>query len=212
MDADHVRHVRWGLHRVVELYNPATKKVGTGYGVTDNLVLTAQHVVEGLSTCDARPLCDLGGRVGGPWRRAEVRFSASHIDVALLEMPDNPWSAAPDRGPLRWATPRDAVSCLTRGFPWLEGYEDHGVVRDATTARGRAHLDSASKRGLLTIDVDTTPLPRQLQETLSPWGGMSGAALLSDPGRELLGHHRARVATRSGSASCCAGSRTAAGC
>lgn len=52
-------------------------------------------------------------------------------------------------------------------------------MRDATTARGRAHPDSAVKRRLLTVDVDTTPLPRPLGESASPWGGMSGAAVVN---------------------------------
>src|SRR5262249_6499305 len=102
-------------------------------------------------------------------------------------MPDRPWAQAHDRGPVRWAKTDDSVPCLARGFPWLEGYEDRETVRDTTTARGRAHPDSAVKRRLLTVDVDTTPLPRPLGESRSPWGGMSGAALLAEPGRELLG-------------------------
>lgn len=185
---DPIDLVRQGLHRVVELYNPATKQFGTGYGITDSLVMTARHVVEGASTCTARPLCDLGGRIGGSaWRQTEWRWFDRNADVALVELPDEPWADASDRGLLQWAQTGDAVPCLTRGFPWFEGYKDSGIVRDLATARGRVHPDSASKKGLLTVDVDTSPLPRQLQKELSPWGGMSGAALLSDPGRELLG-------------------------
>lgn len=116
IDAD---RVRLGLHRVVELYNPATNQFGTGYGITDRMVLTAGHVVAGGSTIDARPLCDPHGHPSVEWTPARLRWMSDDLDAALIELPDRLWAQAPDRGSALWAKADNSVPCLTRGFPWL---------------------------------------------------------------------------------------------
>src|SRR3954471_14620846 len=87
------------IRRVVELYAPSpggTGQVGSGYRLTEQLVLTAAHVVAGLPTaetgqpvpdaveapavCQARPLRSKD------WAPVAVSWRDEDADVALLRL------------------------------------------------------------------------------------------------------------------------------
>src|SRR5215204_405954 len=120
--------------RVIELYapGPGTGQVGSGYRLTEELVLTAAHVIAGLPTaateapvpddvdapqvCRARPL-------GQPtWTPAAVAWQDTDADVAVLRLatgaPPLPLgSPAPRWGRIEGTEP---VAVSGVGFPWAQ--------------------------------------------------------------------------------------------
>jgi hypothetical protein len=172
--------------RVVEVYSEdaaGTDRVGSGYLVSDQVVLTADHVVaglpvqptdpSGLERCEVRPL---GLQ---DWLPARVVQHDAGRDVALLRLAAD-WrppagSPAPGWGRLDGVEP---VGCMAVGFPWAQARPDQ--VRDTEHLFGQIAPLTTAKAGRLAVNVVTAP-PTARPDRGSPWAGMSGAALFAGP-------------------------------
>ncbi|GLZ80585.1 hypothetical protein Afil01_53920 [Actinorhabdospora filicis] len=164
-----------GLHRVVEVR--AGGRTSTGYAVTPDLVLTAAHA-----------LPDEGGgvrvrTVDGRAADAEIVWEGpAGVDAALLRVADAPWAEDPAVRYTRWGSPGgDDVPVVARGFPRAAKIGD---VRDVETMRGTVDYGTGVRHGRYGVNVRT---PRLDTSDEPLWRGMSGAALLAEPGGQVLG-------------------------
>ncbi|MCL7430264.1 hypothetical protein [Streptomyces sp. YS415] len=174
--------------RVVEVWSPAVGRVGSGYLLSEGLVLTSYHVVPGLehgATVDVRPLSD---REEARWLPALLCWPEQPVDLdahperdaALLVIDERHRGAGTARGRVRFGlvTGQDRTPCVGLGFPDAEARPDGR--RDTMPVRG--HLDAlqARKSGLLTVHVDEGIVPRRRAQG-SGWAGSSGTALFCGP-------------------------------
>ncbi|MEE1764212.1 FxSxx-COOH system tetratricopeptide repeat protein [Streptomyces sp. SP18BB07] len=186
------------LQRVVEVWNPTSKKVGTGYLVADHLVLTAHHNVSrsdagGDARVEIRRL-GLSSAENLPWVAARVVWPAESPDLtadpgsdaALLLITGEGWQP-PDCPPVTWgrlAPPgegRGRVDCVAVGFPQAEARDGR---RDTKEIRGHIEALTGLKSGLIHAHVDQVATPHG-GSTASRWAGTSGAALFC--GATLVG-------------------------
>ena len=172
--------------RVVEVYSKdaaGEERVGSGYLASEQVVLTADHVVaeipalptdlSGPEQCEARPL-------GLPdWLPARVIRHDKERDVALLRLATKPQlpagSPAPGWGRLDGD---EQVGCMAVGFPWAQARPDQ--VRDTEQLFAQLAPLTTVKAGRLAVNVVTAP-PGLRPEGDSPWSGISGAALFAGP-------------------------------
>lgn len=155
--------------RVVEVWAPASERpFGSGYLISDGLVLTAGHVVDGAGRgIEVRPLGQ------DAWIRARVVWRGKLGDVALLRLTRR----RPGRLHVRigqFATDRRA-QCRGVGFPLAQ---EHGGVRDTEDIVGEIVPGAGAKRGVLTVTIQGS-VPAADDSGHSPWEGMSGAAIFS---------------------------------
>ncbi len=179
--------------RVIELYTPAVEdvggQVGSGYRVGPEVVLTAAHVVAGLSAWQAgEPVPADVGTPGVCWARplrerewvpAVVAWRDEDKDVAVLRL-------APAAPPLPAGSPppgwgrvdgQEPVAVSAVGFPWAQEKPDR--VRDTEQLIGFIAPAAMAKAGQWAVTVETAaPAARA---GASPWAGMSGAALFAGP-------------------------------
>ncbi|MFG3101659.1 tetratricopeptide repeat protein [Streptomyces sp. NPDC048182] len=178
------------VRRVVEVWDPGAGIAGTGYLVTDRLVLTAFHNVRGPARAvEVRRLAPHGQRQDG-WAAAEVLWperapdlaADPHTDAALLLVTDTAWQPPdPPLPAVRWGRlppPADGmvdtrVPCVAVGFPEAEQRDGR---RDTKQISGHIETLSGLKSGLLTAHVDRVATPGAGTGS-SPWSGASGAAL-----------------------------------
>lgn len=174
------------LARTAEIHTPGSggrrARFGSGYLLTDELVLTAGHAVGSAgSHCRVRPL----GRKD--WAAADVAWTSVTADAAVLR------TAPPPAGATRWtpaklgALTRDArVPCRALGFPSAQKRRGRtSVIRDTEEVTGEIAPLSAVKRGTLTIHISgSVPLDPGAAAG-SPWAGMSGAGVFC--GEALVG-------------------------
>ncbi|MFF7359972.1 FxSxx-COOH system tetratricopeptide repeat protein [Streptomyces sp. NPDC008125] len=183
------------VRRVVEIWNPSARSVGTGYLVADRLVLTAFHAVApGEAECEVRALA------GGSWAAAELLWPetppdldrAPRADAALLRVTASEW--APLAGePVRWGgfdpgapagrEEEERIACLAVGFPRAEVRDD---IRDTKQIAGHVERLTGLKSGLFTVHVDRVATPSRggpgagsADPGPSRWAGASGAALFA---------------------------------
>lgn len=163
--------------------------LGTGYRVSDRLVLTAAHVVEG----DGDVLVDLDGV--GEWPRAERVWQDPEVDVALLRFESAPATKAE---PVHLG--RVDGKAAGRVSADALGYPVHALVVDDLTGvqyRGRQHVPCrvvTAARGrpkTLRLELDSTPDPYAGGD--SPWRGMSGAAVVTRDSGLVVGVFREHV-------------------
>jgi tetratricopeptide (TPR) repeat protein len=152
-------------------------RVGSGYAIADDLVLTAGHVVapEGVA------VRLLDGTVG----HAEVVWLGVGVgDAAVLRVPAAPWRGQPDSGALRWGkvAGEAAVSCRAWGFPKAQAADG---ARDVELMEGTVNASGALRSERYDVNI-SRPTLLPLQGNDSGWKGMSGAALFG-PGLQLLG-------------------------
>ena len=140
---------------------------GSGYLVSDGLVLTARHVVEGRSErCEVRPLGT------SEWLPAEVVWQGGDCDAALLAAPG---PKAGERARLGRVATGARAPCRSLGFPLAQARER---VRDTEEIVGEVVPLAGRKSGLLTVHVEGS-VPEADGSGHSPWEGYSGAALFS---------------------------------
>jgi hypothetical protein len=174
--------------RVVQLFNPSTRMMGSGFLLGDRLVLTARHVVvdssgEGVP-CRARRLDPEADREANRVVVAHPRYvGARGDDLALLEFTQ---SLPLPPGGLDWVgfgrvdrnDVQEPVECSAIGFPFATALS--ASVRDthhligSIAAAGYAMVDE------LAVTVRTA-VPAVSVRPDFGWGGMSGAALLVGP-------------------------------
>ena len=166
-------------------------RYGSGFRLGGRLVLTAGHVVAGVT--------EVGITVRGP---DKVPHSAQvvdglagdpgTVDLALLELGDKtaelpaPPVAVVDRDA---PVPVPVEGCWAVGYPLFQEVESTaGVVRETAQVWGMILPGENLVAGLLSLQVTSAPRPLPpRQETLgeSQWSGMSGAAVCA--GEWLIG-------------------------
>ncbi|MFJ9587737.1 trypsin-like peptidase domain-containing protein [Streptomyces acidicola] len=195
--------------RVAEIYNPRARKVGSGWFVTPQLVLTVWHaavgstpadepapgrppprrplspavldeLARGHEPCRVRALADASA--GRSFRDAVAVWWRPECDVALLLVTKDAGHPAPPAG---WSTTYWAD--LASADPvevTAVGFPDHDVVdrvRESRQFSGVVHPLSGVRSGHWVIS--TGALARRTPG--SGWAGMSGAALFA--GDRLVG-------------------------
>ncbi|MEU6712853.1 hypothetical protein ABZ897_15335 [Nonomuraea sp. NPDC046802] len=171
---------RLGLERVVEVYSGHDDLVGvtgSGYVIGADLVLSSGDVVDPGAPCQVR------APWSGRWSPAEqVWRGRGGTGAVLLRVPDSPWAELPGVGHVRWARVADDVRfrlrCVARGFPRAE---QRAGFRDAQTLAGLVDAPTSAVSKALAVTVLTPDTP------VSLWQGMSGAVLLAEPTRQLIG-------------------------
>lgn len=161
---------------------------GSGYRVTTLTVLTAAHVVRDWSMVRVRFDAD---RPGEWFADVTDVLEVPEVDIALLTIrPPDESRVVPARfGRLG---ERDyEVMCSAVGFPlWKLRDSPSGPYRDSAHVVGRVALLANRREGSLEIRV--APPEHDPGPTVSPWEGMSGAAVFCNG--QIIGviskHHR----------------------
>ncbi|WP_346619580.1 tetratricopeptide repeat-containing serine protease family protein [Blastococcus montanus] len=178
--------------RVVELYATGAGgeagQVGSGYRLTEQLVLTAAHVVADIrimtpgapvpDDVDAPGMCRARPLGSTDWVPAAVVWRNTDADVAVLRLAASasppPGSPAPRWGRVEGTEP---IAVDAVGFPWAQEGIDRR--RDTEHLHGFLTPGTAVRAGQLAITVLTSP--PSARDGGSPWAGMSGAALFAGP-------------------------------
>ncbi|MER5917035.1 tetratricopeptide repeat protein [Streptomyces sp. NPDC001982] len=179
------------LERVMEVWCPAGKRVGSGYLISDRLVLTAYHTVHGTVAGGTVEVQQLDAQGGDSWITAELCWPPSPVDTkrypetdaALLRITDPTWR--PPSSPLvQWGrvTGQERLRCQGLGFPDAVNRPDGR--RDTMPLRGHIDPLHAMKSKLMTVQVDEGIVPKRLAHG-SGWAGSSGTAVFC--GRLLVG-------------------------
>ncbi|MFD3931479.1 tetratricopeptide repeat protein [Streptomyces sp. NPDC058614] len=188
------------VQRLMEVWNPTEKTVGSGYLITERLVLTAHHnVQQGELMPEQGPAVEVRRLALEPgessaWVCAEVLWPEqspdleqdSGADAALLLITDASW-LPPVSEPVRWgrlAPPdpsRGRINCLAVGFPKSE---ERDGQRDTKEIAGHIEALTGLKSGLITAHIDQVATASR-PGTTSRWAGASGAALFC--GKALTG-------------------------
>ncbi|WP_194908971.1 tetratricopeptide repeat protein [Catenulispora rubra] len=152
----------------------AHDKVGSGYLVSGNLVLTARHVVCGADQVTARFVDESSKIRQVTGQVAWADGDSEGLDLAVVRLTESFADVAPVAyGRLTRRAEYEAV-----GFPlWKRRETSPGMYyREAHHAEGRITPFSNMRSGTLELTVDE-PAPNQRQ---SPWEGMSGAVVFAD--------------------------------
>lgn len=163
---------------------------GSGYRTATTDVLTAAHVIEHATGIKVRFDADTDTE----WETvATCRWSEARADLAVLSIPSRGDELLPARfgriGEAHAVLPATAV-----GFPlWkLKIYDGPVVARYRDTHQASGMVAALSNRREGTLEFTVTPPERDTDPDVSPWQGMSGAALWI--GDRIVGviarHHR----------------------
>jgi hypothetical protein len=165
------------LNRVVDIRLPETRAYGSGYLITNRLVLTAKHVAGASGPgvrCQITPLQIRGAPTGQAYD-ASVAWVSPNSDAALLQTDRAvpgllPGSVVFGRLPLN-AGPR---KCRAIGFPDAQGGSDFNEDRQLA-----GELTWVLRDNRFNLDVGNAE-----PEHADNWRGFSGAAVFTD---HLLG-------------------------
>ena len=166
-------------YRVCELYaaGPEGEGSGSGYRLSDRLVLTAWHVIApATSEADGQLMVRAAGVSG--WRPARVEWADASADAALVGVEDEGWPTPGGEPSVRWGQLEgsDPVPCVAAGFPWASVRPDR--MRDTAHVYGQLAPLGQVRQGRLDLDViSASPSAR---DGGSPWAGMSGAGVIAD--------------------------------
>ncbi|WP_327117037.1 trypsin-like peptidase domain-containing protein [Streptomyces sp. NBC_01341] len=186
-------------HRIAEIIvtTAAGGRRGSGYRVGDTAVLTAFHVVDGATGVRVRFDADRPGQWAAT---AVVSWADSGTDVAVLTFRPEPGIAAV--APALFGRIGDdthaVVAVHAAGFPlWKRRRGADGrQFRELHQADGTVAALSNLRTGTLEITVQTAAADPDPE--VSPWSGMSGAAVWA--GARIVGvvaeHHRHEGAGR----------------
>ena len=171
---------------VVASLDTGRVQVGSGYLVTERLVLTARHCTADIR--NGRPARELrvGRRSGGQEAPAALLAAVSGLDVAVLAVGGPPWELPVTSEPPRFGRVDRSVShelrdCQAVGFPlWQLDPWDQG--RNAAELHGPIRVTEDVESGFLVMrdpelaDVGV-PSSAGVEDRAgrSPWGGLSGA-------------------------------------
>lgn len=177
-------------HRVAQLVvtRAGGRHRGSGYRIRADAVLTAAHLVRDAESVSLR----FGPGLAGEWEAGATSWwvdPASDIAVVVFDPRPDEHLVAP-----RFGSIKDGPAVLpvvAVGFPLWKLRPDAEVrpFRDSVQADGKVPVLSNWREGTLEVVVDEPPNARD--DDLSPWQGMSGAALWS--GGHIVGvivkHH-----------------------
>ncbi|MEV8128729.1 trypsin-like serine protease [Streptomyces sp. NPDC085944] len=169
--------------RVMEIWNPVSKRSGSGYLIGDDVVLTAHHIVAEVpprAGVEVRQL-DPGG--GTDWMSAELVWlpeatasgASPDTDGALLRITAPNWRP-PATPAVRFGrvVGKHRLPCVGLGFP--DAVTRPGRVRDTMPIRGHVDPLHGMKSRMTTVQVDEGIVPSR-----SGWRGSSGTGLLCGP-------------------------------
>nr|WP_239134954.1 tetratricopeptide repeat protein [Streptomyces sp. SID12488] len=177
----------------MEIWDPAGQIAGSGYLITDSLVLTAYHNIQQAGSSSERAVevrrLARHGEPQATWVAAEVLWPEQppdiaqdpHTDAALLLITDSTWQPPDSAAPVRWGrlpapspgAVEARVGCVAVGFP--ESDQRDGT-RDTKEIRGHIETLSGLKSGLITAHIDGVATP-SATDAVSSWSGASGATL-----------------------------------
>ncbi|WP_188191340.1 ATP-binding protein [Nonomuraea sp. SYSU D8015] len=190
---------RHGLERTVEVYSGHDELAGltgSGYAIGADLVLTSADVVDPEAPCQVRAAWS------ERWVRAEEvwrgRGGTGAVLLRVVGSPPgepsdetgsgSPWRDVPGIDHVRWARVAGGegdgqyrLRCVARGFPRAA---QRGGSRTAQTVSGLVDAPTGAVSKALTVGV-LTPEPASMPVSL--WEGLSGAALLAEPARQIVG-------------------------
>ena len=169
---------------IVTTKGPSPDRRGSGYRITAEAVLTAAHVVRDEAGVRVRFDADRSGEWVADGR---VAWSDPEIDVAVVAIDPRPGhdEHVVPVGFGRVAERDAVVSCSVMGFPLFKLRDDPppsgggapSKYRDSAHAVGTIAVLSNRREGTLEVSV---PAPeRDPDPAVSPWDGMSGAAVWS---------------------------------
>lgn len=146
---------------------------GSGYRVTTHTVLTAAHVVRDWSMVRVRFDAD---RPGEWFADVTDVLEVPEVDIALLTIrPSDELRVVPARFG-RLGERDDEIVCSAVGFPlWKLRDSPCGPFRDSAHVVGLVALLANRREGSLEIRV--APPEYDPDPAVSPWEGMSGAAV-----------------------------------
>ena len=157
--------------RVVEVHadTSPTGAVGTGYVVTDRLVLTCARNV------GRRGPTALRSAATGPWLPATTVWTSEVADAALLEV-DEAWAPIATSGDVRWGevTGKGPVGVTASGFPPAKLRPER--FRDPEQFYGRAGPGDGAEGPSMSVTATAAGGAGE---------GMAGAALFA--GADLVG-------------------------
>ncbi|MFW6693525.1 trypsin-like peptidase domain-containing protein [Streptomyces sp. MAR4 CNX-425] len=188
-------------HRIAEVITDSGAgggSRGSGYLISADAVLTAAHVVAGAHRITVRCDADRPGEWSAP---AVVAWTAAGSDLAVLTVTPPahaPAAAVPARfGRVADDRP-DVVDVHLAGFPLFKRrrHPDGAYFREMHQAHGSVAALSNLRTG--TLEVTVPPPGADPDPAVSPWSGMSGAAVWA--GDRVVGviaeHHRAEGLNR----------------
>lgn len=158
---------------------------GSGYAVSANTLLTADHVAGPIgTTCSVRP--EIGGEHQGVVVWSGEPFG---YDAALVVVPGDPWRDIDTE--VVWGELRGAhVMCLTFGYPWVDvEHAKRTLSGDRWVVPVATHRELGSYKLLLPDAAPRERAPKEDKPEVRPsaWAGLSGGPLLSSDGTCLLG-------------------------
>ncbi|MFD5700193.1 trypsin-like peptidase domain-containing protein [Streptomyces lasiicapitis] len=186
-------------HRIVEVIveTGGGRRRGSGYRISAGTVLTAAHAVADATATVVRCDADRPGEWSAP---AVVTWTHKGSDLAVLTVV--PPAAAPAViEPARFGRIADdrhaVISVHAAGFPlWKQRRGPDGAFRELHVADGTVAALSNLRTG--TLEMTVTPAGTDPDPAVSPWAGMSGAAVWA--GSRIIGviaeHHRPEGAGR----------------
>lgn len=162
-------------------------RYGSGCIVRERTVLTAAHVVAGAVAVTVRDAAkrEYAATID-PRFVTDVR--SPEPDLALIQVDDPRFE--PNLPPVGLAqvnrdspTGEPVSGCHAVGYPWFAETPSPTAIRDSVDALGVVPVLSKLARGLLSVQVSSSPRtlpPGEIPLGESEWSGMSGAPVLAD--------------------------------
>ncbi|KAM3100819.1 tetratricopeptide repeat protein [Phormidesmis sp. 146-35] len=169
--------------RVAELHNQKQKSGGTGYLITEDLILTAHHIIAPINENGVLQT-DYDIRFIGDYEQGKVKWiekgcylcwDSKELDLALLKLVKGKpaFLSSQDSPATRFGKlPLETLIAKGTGFPVVQKIENRN---NPEPLRGNLSRLAAMKEGQLRLQV-TSPIPKQADE----WKGISGTALFVD--------------------------------
>jgi len=169
--------------RVAELYNQKQKTGGTGYLITEDLILTAHHIIAPINE-NGILQTDYDVRFVGDYEQGKVEWiekgcylcwDNKELDLALLKLVKGKpaFLSSQDSPVTRFGKlPLETLVAKGTGFPVVQKIENRN---NPEPLRGNLSRLAAIKEGQLRLEV-TSPIPKQADE----WKGISGTVLFVD--------------------------------